>query len=1771
MADDWRPWRISSPELLSRYVNHVAAARAVKDDFFAGVSVDGRETSIHDLRSQNRLGQIVRTIYDGLIPLGIKYDVEPINLASPETVDQEIRTPAEVVHTRIGTCLDLALFFAGLCVKARLLPLIVLLRHAASQSAHALVVVDGKYTHDDWEKPRGWKQADRDNAIIGRDAGQKYWADGGELWRRILDGLYIPVECTGFAATRADGRMSDTLSFTEAEQRARQNLQDFGHVATLDVIRFQMRKGYPAYRPLAMHWPAFSKLGLWRQTQREQLTRLQHPFVGRDAARKTVEDFLAKSDGPSCLCITAPAGYGKSALMAKLVLSHPGSVYRFVGEGESGADLLGSVCTQLSALSGEHASYYGRPAIELNDVFDRLVADVISRRNRDGALPIFIDGLDEGLLEGTNRLGVAEFLSDPPAGTRLVLSCKSGLEALVSGTSQPLKLDEFGDCDVRDLFNLFGRPDLANDADLIQELMSRTAGEPFYLRFLTEDLALAEQPASLIDRLPARAEEYLKAQLRRLDELWSIEGVGVTLAILVQAKGWLRQASLLRMLENKVGTDATRRILRALRPRYLTTQPPSDPGKRSDEAYRIWPVRLRNAVYELFAGSPELEQGKAILIDFCRNWASHRDSYALEHACGHFFEQGDLAALTAVLASPFLRARAEHEGGFHGPLADTENAVRLALERRDTAKIVRAAGTHAWLQRVVGYRAAHGGIALDAHRGLIRSALSGARALRGQPKHIQLLIIAEALLHHQRHAEAADVVEEAVQIEAQIEQFDDRAVNTLARNLLRETGRADLARKLWTSHGSYDTADKMMAEVAGGLVGSNIDRAFEIAAKIADRETRRDAFAAIRNEAASRNMALPDPALAQDDAAEPTEATADVVVIEELAKTDPMEAKHFIEQGMDQCRQRLRVDPKDYDAIAIMNQLIMQLATVDPMRAIDAAINEAGDYSAYFHRGAVLAEVGATVAAHHVPAEALRRLLRAARAHAAAGRLHGQPTAVDRLSVALVSCLSDLEEAYALLAQMDDPNLAAETAIAGLARGGDGMVRAAAIVERATRVTDGMGARLREIESERAERFLTVLSAGPVRWWLRLAIAKRDPAAVAELREAARALPPFAELAATMELARRFSDTASLRRAVELQRSPATWQGQHDFKRTDKLLELARLASEMDPAVALGLYRETALDIPERWHEGARHRYALGVFDALAETGFEADRETLQKLFALLQTDYSRSRTIMRVKGIDAVIADITDRVEASVVPLVNQLLGKAADANDASQLARLDQIYPGHKILAIKIERAKAAPPGSQERRGVVADIVELCSQPIPEQEYPLERIYQVGQILAQERPDALEGAAAHLSLTERPYFCIGAASAVQPSSVGRSGRLANFLRPPPSTPWLRRAERAAAAIETAEADHVGNHSPDDKPPEDWKDYAAMNSAGTYANMVLFAAKITTGQRRVWAVRAFETLRRIKDVYHRLPSTLDIAITLANREPELCRREATHAIKMLPQLLGERMGIKELREVLEAERNAAPQIAIRRQSWEGILGLASLKHASRWSKRPLIEDEPELLALAGFWSSRLGGDVPEAFWKQIEQAVETRFASLRNDMDDYKQKILDRVQAFSIAARALSHRSQAVSEFHHLADSQAVLVTTLRYFPFLPEDTDRWNALVARIRDLDALEAAARRVGNLPGSIALVPLLKGYPPSPHRSKILDILLDGIDDPALLVPLADLALDYPRDLISWAASFIRIGHNCDWHAITDEIMELRKLSTSTSAAGMDGGGLHARR
>ena len=140
----WPSWPKTDEKGLARYVRPDIAGqlrlKVVRDDLLA--------------RGERR--ELLEAIYAALLKSDIHYARE---LFDPTLDVQLIRDPEVILKgAGDGTCLDLALFFAGLCLGNELLPLVVVL------DGHALVAVSLVDGRRDAGNPRR-RDADRDGSL----------------------------------------------------------------------------------------------------------------------------------------------------------------------------------------------------------------------------------------------------------------------------------------------------------------------------------------------------------------------------------------------------------------------------------------------------------------------------------------------------------------------------------------------------------------------------------------------------------------------------------------------------------------------------------------------------------------------------------------------------------------------------------------------------------------------------------------------------------------------------------------------------------------------------------------------------------------------------------------------------------------------------------------------------------------------------------------------------------------------------------------------------------------------------------------------------------------------------------------------------------------------------------------------------------------------------------------------------------------------------------------------------------------------------------------------------------------------------------------------------------------------------------------------------------------------------------------------------------------------------------------------------------------------
>ncbi|MGL5827624.1 MAG: tetratricopeptide repeat protein [Nocardioides sp.] len=179
-------------------------------------------------------------LFTVLAQAGIRYGHEP---ASSGPGRQVVREPGEVLAgPRHGTCLDLAVLYAGGCLDAGLHPVIVVLEPGTDAGpAHALVLLRADA---DWAG-EGPVRPDDDDPFAGVGNGHGVWvvvpeALRGRVRSGVLDaGTVLAVDVT-LAALNAPGRSSQVdpepaALWDSAVERGGRLIRDAGAVCAVDI------------------------------------------------------------------------------------------------------------------------------------------------------------------------------------------------------------------------------------------------------------------------------------------------------------------------------------------------------------------------------------------------------------------------------------------------------------------------------------------------------------------------------------------------------------------------------------------------------------------------------------------------------------------------------------------------------------------------------------------------------------------------------------------------------------------------------------------------------------------------------------------------------------------------------------------------------------------------------------------------------------------------------------------------------------------------------------------------------------------------------------------------------------------------------------------------------------------------------------------------------------------------------------------------------------------------------------------------------------------------------------------------------------------------------------------------------------------------------------------------------------------------------------------------------------------------------------------------
>ncbi len=1389
--------------------------------------------------------------------------------------------------------------------------------------------------------------------------------------------------------------------------------------------------------------------GLWGEHQRQHLERLSEKFVGRHEALTTVEAFVADKQ-PRSLWISAPAGFGKSSLFAKLIRSRPGCVYHFVLPDEGWMDLLNSLCAQLAELTGEPLPKTDDRE-ERQNLFTRLLDAAASGRPIGEPLPVFIDGLDEGVDTGGDRVVQPLLFAEPPDGARLILGFRSGLESVLPqvGAAQVM-LPEFQTADVQELFAAFDRPDLAADADLAKEIVARTAGEPFYARWLGEELSRQTGPVRVPNTLPPKVEEFLHAEIRRLIASEAPNGAGLVLAVLTRSRGWMRQQSLSRILFDRLGADVVRRTIETFRPRYLVTQPAPNPLAIGEMRVRLWPLRLKAAVETMLDGV-ELEEAERLIVKFCRNWAAHGDAYAVEHGMEHVLAVGDLSAALPLLRRDYLLAHAEIAGGLHAPRRDAEQILRVAIEHRDSAAVVLAAGVHAWLNAVIRTRASLGSVAVDAKAGRIDLALATAKSLReGKRRGQQLLIVAIALLD--RGDTGASVVLEEAMRDAPLLTWQDKDVLLeLSKDAIVKLDRVDLARELWrrlpdANIGDFET---VLAAAAAALIEREPDRALSLVDTFSEIGARIDLLEELRDQSVG------------------TARLAIEKAIEALRRQPPPNARVFdsreaavrwLREVVATAARELAVG-RNADAYDKFNAALIDLVGFDLPAAVDVARKHARLARRY-----VLSAIGDALAESGGPVETIHELL-------AIWRVDADWVAVDSLLAALARTSTDPEEAIGALEGMSDRSEAAHLALKRWPDAGQNASRLAAIIGRPDTLTTPMAAALQALDDDDAERLLHNLAPGVIRWQTSLVRRSSNPGAMAELLTEVETLPRSDRLEALIDLSRRFDTVEPLERAAAIL---------------------------------------TADDMNDEWREAQ----AVRLLDALARTGLRADRALLTKLLAMVHRPFTRGLVVLRVHGMEDAVENAADIVKSRKVSVAYELSQKAVRLGDGSLLKALEDLFDEPVMkFRLRVARAEASPPQSHDRSERLDESVLMLETVVDPPPLPVRTLGQL--LAAERPELVARAAVAIDDWRRVLLYSAAAATVAGPPNgfhptsffskrrrqalawLRDAERAAEGIGVNPAQPLTEPVKGSPAPWEAQEELRA----------------RAINRARALTNILIEAGDPFPAHRRRWLRIAFTALESCNDPQHCVPEAFKLALRFHPKERSTCERFASRAIRTLEQLHGWTTPlISELREALERPPYNETA-ALKQRAWRTVLAAetrdrrgapvrmeASLQDRGRavyWVKRLGGSVDPVTLA-------RIRAEC-EALGDRIE-AMETRVLLTCADA------LADPASAAARFHEPIVHDRLLTTVIAYFPDVTEWRDLWLRLLEQV-RSAEALQAAVARALGTPALADVLPRFSNVPSSRARMEAFGSAtdsmePDSMEMAKHLSMLFDAaLDDP----------------------------------------------------------------
>lgn len=287
-------------------------------------------------------------------------------------------------------------------------------------------------------------------------------------------------------------------------------------------------------------------------------------FAGREDIISSIHKYIDENRS-GYIFIEGLSGYGKTSLLAKIVQDHPEFAYHFISQvyRTYGSDfhptelewLMLNLCEQLEHDDGEQ--------IVSPKTLKARFHLLLRTPSPNKAKIIIIDGVDEidrhpnylyGLLPTHLPPGVFILFSARKLGGRNYLT-----EIGLTSRNIQLHIDLPG-LDANAIQQLLGKggglaTQYFNNEAFIQGLYSVSEGDPFYLRFLIEDVAEGTLRPDNLTSIPSGLAEYLDMQLSVLDRSAYLPQQRDILGLVIKGFGPLSKYELITMVDGLDGMN----------------------------------------------------------------------------------------------------------------------------------------------------------------------------------------------------------------------------------------------------------------------------------------------------------------------------------------------------------------------------------------------------------------------------------------------------------------------------------------------------------------------------------------------------------------------------------------------------------------------------------------------------------------------------------------------------------------------------------------------------------------------------------------------------------------------------------------------------------------------------------------------------------------------------------------------------------------------------------------------------------------------------------------------------------------------------------------------------------------------------------------------------------------------------------------------------------------------------------------------------------------